>query len=62
MKKSRIFILIALLLIVSLGAFYVYKINIFDENTLKTIDIRTGDFTTPSVYSLERDEAKKLLG
>ncbi len=61
MKKSRIFILIALLLIVSLGAFYVYKINIFDENTLKTIDIRTGDFTTPSVYSLERDEAKKLF-
>jgi len=61
MKKSRIFILIALLLIISLGAFYVYKINIFDENTLKTIDIRTGDFTTPSVYSLDGDEANMLF-
>ena len=61
MKKSRLFILIALLLIVSLGAFYVYKINVFDENTLKTIDIRTGDFKTPSVYTLEREEAKKLF-
>lgn len=61
MKKSRIFILIALILIISLGAFYVYKINVFDENTLKTIDIRSGDFTTPSVYTLERDEAKDLF-
>ncbi len=61
MNKTRIFILIALVLIISLGAFYVYKINVFDESTLKTIDIRSGDFTTPSVYTLERDEAKDLF-
>ncbi len=61
MKKSRIFILIALMLIIGLGAFYVYKINVFDESTLKSIDIRTGDFTTPSVYTLESTEADKLF-
>lgn len=61
MKKSRIFILIAMILIISLGAFYVYKINIFDENTLKSIDVRSGDFTIPSVFSAESTDMDKLF-
>lgn len=61
MKKSRILMLIALLLIISLGAFYVYKINVFDQSTLKSIDIRTGDFSVPAVYQLEDKDADKLF-
>lgn len=61
MKKTKIAILIALLLCISLGVFYVYKINVFDETTLKTIDVRTGDFSTPSVYTLDDIQAKTLF-
>ena len=61
MKKTKIAILIALLLCVSLGVFYVYKINVFDETTLKNIDVRTGDFSTPSVYTLDEKQAKTLF-
>ena len=50
MKKSRIVLSIALILIVCLGAFYIYKINVFESSNLKSVDIRTGNFDTPSVY------------
>lgn len=50
MKKSRIVLSIALILIVCLGAFYIYKINVFESSNLKSVDIRTGNFDTPNVY------------
>ncbi len=53
MKKSRFVLIIALILIVCLGAFYVYKINIFDTKTLKSVDIRLSDTTQPSVFELD---------
>jgi len=61
MKKSKIAILIALILIISLGLFYVYKINVFDQSTLKNIDIRSGDFTTPAVFTLEETASESLF-
>lgn len=53
MKKSRLVLIIALILIVCLGAFYVYKINVFDTQTLKTLDIRLLNSSEASLYELD---------
>lgn len=61
MKTSRIAIIIALVACISLGLFYVYNINIFDADTLKTVDIRTGDFSAPAVFELAEEESNRLF-
>ena len=61
MKKTKIAILIALILIISLYAFYNYKINVFDQNTVVNVDIRTGDFTTAHMFQLTDKEAVDLF-
>lgn len=61
MKTSKVAIIIALVACISLGLFYVYKINIFDSDTLKTVDIRTGDFSAPAVFELAEEESNRLF-
>ncbi|GAB6109341.1 M23 family metallopeptidase [Fusibacter bizertensis] len=61
MKKSRLILIIALILIVCLGAFYVYKINVFDINTLKAVDITLSGETEPSVYELDLKSKNALF-
>lgn len=61
MKKSRLILIIALILIVCLGAFYVYKINVFDINTLKAVDITLSGETEPSVYDLDSKSKNALF-
>lgn len=61
MRTSRIAILIALVACIGLGIYYVYNINIFDADTLKTVDIRTGDFSAPAVFELTEEESNRLF-
>ncbi|HAS73103.1 MAG TPA: hypothetical protein DCS67_03055, partial [Clostridiales bacterium UBA8960] len=61
MKISKVVILIALLACIGLGVYYVYNINVFDQDTLKTVDIRTGDFSAPAIYELNESESNKLF-
>ena len=61
MKKTRIAIMIALILIIGLVFYYNYRINIFDSATLETIDIRYGDFNTAHAYVLSEAEKTSLF-
>lgn len=61
MKTSKIAILIALIACIGLGIYYVYNINIFDADTIKTVDIRTGDFSAPAVFELAEEESNRLF-
>ncbi|OJV64789.1 MAG: hypothetical protein BGO41_14440 [Clostridiales bacterium 38-18] len=61
MKKSRIVLSIALILIICLGAFYIYKINVFESSNLKSVDIRTGNFETPNVFETDTKTTTMLF-
>ena len=61
MKKTRIAILIALILIIGLYFYYNYKINIFDSSTIESIDIRYGDFNTAHAFDLSTKEKTSLF-
>ena len=61
MKKTRIAILIALILIIGLFYYYNYKINVFDATTLENIDVRFGDFNTAHTFVLTDAEKTSLF-
>lgn len=61
MKKTRIAIFIALVLIIGLFFYYNYKINVFDSATLKNIDVRYGNFNTAHDYVLSDAEKTSLF-
>ena len=61
MKKTIYALLIAIAIILALGTFYIYKINVFNQDTLKSVDIRTGDFSNPQVYVLDDDQRTHLF-
>ena len=61
MKKTMYALLIAIAIILALGLFYIYKINIFNQDTLKSVDIRTGDFSSPQVFVLDDIQSADLF-
>lgn len=61
MKISKVAIIIALLACIGLGLYYVYNINVFNQDTLKTVDIRSGDFSATSIFALDENESSKLF-
>ncbi len=61
MKNKFLIILSILAIIVILGIVYRVNINVFDYETIETVDIRTGDMLQPTIYTLDESEAITLF-
>lgn len=61
MKNKLIIILSLLAIIVILSVVYRVNINVFNYETIKTVDIRTGDMLLPTIYTLDEREAITLF-
>ena len=64
MKKNKWWILVILVAIVGLAIGYHQYVNIFDERTLKTVDMIKSELQTiasPSIYSLDKGDTERLF-
>lgn len=61
MKKKLLIILSVLTIILILGVVYHVNINVFNYETIKTVDIRTADMLQPNIFELDENEAVMLF-
>ena len=60
--KNKIIIILSLLAIIAiLGIVYRVNINVFNDETIKTVDIRRDDMLQPTIYTLDESEAISLF-
>ena len=60
-RKKWMIVILLLIIILALGAFYIYFINTFTAETLKRVDIQEDPLSTVSTYTLSEPEATSLF-